>query len=476
MTTNSHIEQEHPDYTAKSRMWRRYRHLYAGGEQFRENAFEYLLRRQKEPLEVYQERLARVFYENYLGSIVDWYTATLVRREPILEFEGANERAKDFFAGFVQNCDLRGTTLTQFFKQQITEALVCGKSYVVVDFPRADSPALTRADEDASGRSRAYLVAYNADEMINWSRDQGGELEWVVIRTSLLKQDNVKTFGWKRETRWIYYDREKFEIYERRGADQKTIELVDEGRHGFAGLGRVPVFELRVGEGLWLTNKIALLQLEHFNKSNALGWALTMGLFAMPVIYSEREFSQITGESYYIQLGPEDRFGWTEPAGNVFQIAADNLGRLKDEIYRVSYLMQQAGDGSGTIQSGLSQQWDFSVTQEILRAYGDIVKDSIRNVLSAIVAARQDDLAIDVVGLDEFDITDFSTEAADAKSLLALGIQSPTLTKQIQKRVAMKYLCDSRQKIKNRIAEEIDAAPPAGAAPNKEGTPEGQKL
>jgi hypothetical protein len=455
--TNTHIEQEHPDYTNKSRMWRRYRDLYAGGEQFRHNAAEYLLRRQKEPLEVYQERLARVFYENYLGSIVDWYTATLVRREPVLEFTGANEPAKDFYARFVQNCDLRGTTLTQFFKQQMTEALVCGKSYVVVDFPRPDSPALTRADEDESGRSRAYLVAYNADELINWSYDQQGELEWVVIRTSVLKQDDVKTFGWKRETRWIYYDREKFETYARRGADQKEIELTDQGRHGFAGIGRVPVFELRVSEGLWLTNKIALLQLEHFNKSNALGWALTMGLFAMPVIYSEREFTQIAGESYYLQLGPEDKFGWTEPAGNVFTIAADNLARLKDEIYRVAYLMQQAGDGSGSIQSGLSQQWDFSVTQEILQAFGDTVKDSIRNILSAIVSARQDDLAIDAVGLDEFDITDFSTEANDAKSLLSLGIKSPTLIKQVQKRVALKYLCDVRQEIKNRIAEEIDA-------------------
>ncbi len=119
--------------------------------------------------------------------------------------------------------------------------------------------------------------------------------------------------------------------------------------------------------------------------------------------------------------------------------------------------MQQAGDGSGAPQSGLSKQLDFSVTQEILLAYGDVVKDSIRNVLSAIVAARQDDLAIDAVGLDEFDITDFSTEAADAKSLLALGIQSPTLTKQVQKRVALKYLCDVRQDIKNKIAEEIDS-------------------
>ena len=93
-------------------------------------------------------------------------------------------------------------------------------------------------------------------------------------------------------------------------------------------------------------NKAALLQLEHFNKSNALSWALTMGLFAMPVVYSDREWNQIVGESYYIQLGPDDRFGWTEPEGKVYQIAADNLDQLKDEIYRVCYLMRQAEGGS----------------------------------------------------------------------------------------------------------------------------------
>jgi hypothetical protein len=274
-----------------------------------------------------------------------------------------------------------------------------------------------------------------------------------------LKQDSVKSFGWKKENRWIYYDRENFEIYEQREANQKqTIELADRGQHGFAGIHRVPVFELRVSEGLWLTNKIALLQLEHFNKSNALAWALTMGLFAMPVVYSDREWNQITGESYYIQLGPNDRFGWAEPSGNVFQIASDNLTRLKDEIYRVSFLMQQAGDGSGQPQSGLSQQWNFSVTQEILRSYGDTFKDSIKSVLNAIAAARQDGLTVDAVGMDEFDITDFSTEAADAQSLLNMGIESPTLKRQIHKRVALKYLCDARQEIKSRIADEIDAA------------------
>lgn len=454
----SYIKQEHPDYTANSQMWRRYRDLYAGGERFRQNAGEYLVARQREPLEVYHERLNRVFYENYIGSIIDWYTATLLRKEPVIEFLGAGEPTKRFFNDFIRDCDLRGTTLPQFLRDQMTELLIAGKSWLAVDFPQQGEPAKTRAEEDAMGRSRAYLTAYGADEVINWSRDHKGELEWAVIRTTCLKQDTVQTFGWKKERRWIYYDRERFEIHvETEGEKGKAIELLAEGAHGFAAIHKVPLFELKVSPGLWLMNKAALLQLEHFNKSNALGWALTMGLFAMPVIYSDKELQQAVGESYYLQLGAQDRFGWTEPEGKVFQIASDNLARLKDEIYRVSYLMQQAG-GGGEQQSGLSKRWDFSVTAEILRAYGDLIKDAVQNIMTSIAAARQDECEIDVSGLDEFDIADFTTEISGAQALLNLGIESPTLKRQVLKRVALKYLCDARQEIKNRIVDEIDAS------------------
>ena len=163
------------------------------------------------------------------------------------------------------------------------------------------------------------------------------------------------------------------------------------------------------------------------------------------------------GESYYIQLGKDDRFGWTEPEGKVYQIAAENLVRLKDEIYRVCYLMSQAG-GPDWRQSGLSKQRDFSITNEVLRAYGDAVKETLQQVLWAIAAARQDGISIGVSGLDEFDIEDFSNELDDAKKLLELGIGSETLKKQVFKKLAFKYLCDARQEVKNRVAEEIEKA------------------
>ena len=81
----------------------------------------------------------------------------------------------------------------------------------------------------------------------------------------------------------------------------------------------------------------------------------------------------------------------------------------------------------------------------------------MKQVLRAIAAARQDEVSIEVSGLDEFDIGDFSNELDDAKKLLELGIGSETLKKQVFKKLAFKYLCDARQEVKNRVAEEIDA-------------------
>jgi len=451
------IDREHPEYAARKAMWRKYRDLYAGGDQMQEHAFEYLVRRHKEPNEIYAERLSRVFYENYIGSIIDWYAATLMRREAALLFEGNDEGAKDFYNRFTEDCDLKGTSLAEFFRQRIVEALVEGRSYTVVDFPRSSVVPSNRAEEDALGGSRAYLVDYSPEELINWSYDDHGGWEWAVIRTSTLRKSKVTESDWARETRWIYYDRQRYEVYEQ--LRDKEIKLVDQGLHGLAAQNRVPIFTLRVTAGLWLMNKAALLQLEHFNKSNALSWALTMGLFASPVVYSDREWNQIVGESYFIQLGPGDRFGWTEPEGKVYQIAADNLNQLKDEIYRVCYLMTHAAssDWTGQQQSGASKQRDFSITQEVLRAYGDAVKDTMKQVLQAIAAARKDDISIDVSGLDEFDIGEFGTELDDARKLLSLGIVSPTLKKQVFKKLALKFLSDVRQEIKTQIVQEIEA-------------------
>lgn len=454
------IDREHPSYKHQVRTWRTYRDLYAGGFEFKRRADHYLQQRQKEPADIYQERIRRVFYENYIGSIVDWYSATLFRREPSVQFEGGLDGGRSFLSEFLDDCDLRGTKLSSFFRGCLTEALVTGQSHILIDFPAQVAEARNRAEEDAAGLSRAFLVRYGAEEMINWCCDDRGDYQWVVLRTECERQENVDSPEMVKETRWAYYDKAEYRIYRRVQKTDGTGEIVQvaQGPHAMVRQNRVPVISLRLSDGLWLLNKAALLQLEHFNKSNSLGWAITMGLFAMPVVYSDREWNQIVGESYYIQLGANDRFGWTEPDGKVYQIAADNLEVLKEEIYRVCYLSQVSGEGlSGHAQSALAKQVEFTVTQEVLRAYAAIVKECIKKVLTSISDARQDGVAIYVAGMDEVDINDFGTDLDQASKLLQLNIQSPSLRKQIFQRLALKYLNDARQDTKDRIAQEIEA-------------------
>ena len=90
-----------------------------------------------------------------------------------------------------------------------------------------------------------------------------------------------------------------------------------------------------------------------------------------------------------------------------------------------------SGFDKSSRQSAVSKQREFSITQEVLRAYGDAVKDQIRRVLRAVNGAREDGLAVSVTGMDEFDIADFGTELDDARGLLELGVESETLKKEI---------------------------------------------
>ncbi len=141
------IDREHPEYVARKRTWKKYRDLYVGGEQLQINAQDYLIRRQREPGDVYAERLSRVFYENYIGSIVDWYSSTLFRREPVLAFEGNNDSGKAFFSALVEDADRRGTHFNDFFRRVFTESMITGGGYVLVDFPKVAGESLARAEK-----------------------------------------------------------------------------------------------------------------------------------------------------------------------------------------------------------------------------------------------------------------------------------------------------------------------------------------
>jgi hypothetical protein len=412
-----------------------------------------LYRRHREPLEVYQERVSRAYYENFLGSIIDWYAATLFRREPQLGLEDAPAKTSAYYAEFFGNCDRNQTSITDFMRKRFVESQVYGKAFCGLEFPKHEGGFQSRWEEEQAGADRGYLTEIHPLDVINWGRGEFGEFTFVTIR---LERERGTAANSKSGQRYLVYDQTEYAIVKR--DEEGNLMVLESGLHSCHAIRMVPVFQLAPSEGLWMANKAAHLQLEHFNKSNSLAWSLGSALYSTPVIHSKRDFHQVLGESYYIQLDPEDKFGFAEPAGHVYRIGLENLERLQEEIYRTCYLLNQSRSwSSGAARvSGESKQRDFQITKEVLRAYGDDVKDFVKRILGTLSAVRADRVRFTVSGLDEFEVHDFREELAEVSQLLAMGIQSETFRKQVFKKLAMKLLSDVNEATKEQIAREID--------------------
>ena len=181
-----------------------------------------------------------MFYENYVGSIVDWYAATLFRREPVLTFEGNERRRRHFSRSWWRMRTGEGRRWRISSGGSSSRALVTGTSYVLVDFPRVTATAGdARAKKMRRGRRGRTWWSTRADDVINWSLDEHGNFEWVVIRTKQIKKDRVEDPEWRTETRWAYYDKQNLPDLSRiaTGAARSCV-LVDEGTHGLAKLGQ----------------------------------------------------------------------------------------------------------------------------------------------------------------------------------------------------------------------------------------------
>ena len=138
-----------------------------------------------------QERLSRVFYENYIGSIIDWYAATLMRREPVLAIRGAaTRRRRSFYSLLAEDCDLKGHAPDASSSGSGScETLVCGSELHGGGFSAGG-----RGGADAGGRRRDGALAGVSGGLRRRRKsstgiyDRRGGLEWAVIRTSSLRQ------------------------------------------------------------------------------------------------------------------------------------------------------------------------------------------------------------------------------------------------------------------------------------------------
>lgn len=452
------LDVRHPEWRELRPYWAEVDLLYRGGAAIRSHASRFLIERPKEPAKVYQARCRRFSYQNILATVMGWWGSKLFGEAPQIVLGGARD---EYLEKFIAEADRCGHSLFALCQQWFVKAALHGSTVILVDLPQTSMP-LTLRQQKALGNLDAYLVTFDAAQLINWSADRFGELEWAVIRTEEVRAE----FGREAVTRdrWYVFDREKYAVYEaerKEGMDgSREADMVAEGRHALAEQKRVPIHRLVLPEALWLGYRVYPQILDHLNEDNGLGWKLLMSNLAVPVIAGDYEDSPTLSEAAFIKLEKGSTFTWSEPDGKSVQASAERLQALRQEIYRQVYLVSQSRDTSATAAaaSAVSKQQDMSPALDVANGFGVVFRDLLRRLLSDVALIRGKAVEVEIRGLrwEEGDALD---EIREAEAALDLGIPSLTWSRVVMKRIVARLAPNLDPETKKQIEAEIDASP-----------------
>jgi hypothetical protein len=466
------LDRKHPVYASLSATRRTLDLLSDGGSTLRNAAGEFLTRKPKEPREIWDLRLKAFTYENILGPILDWYRArmagchseiSLTRKDQVLE--GGPDA--EWYAGFLANCERpsskRRVALSAFLADRLKDLITYGVAYALIDKPKAKVETPNRFAQRSAGLLDPYLVPVYAQELIDWSTSEDGELEYAVLYCEREEREfgsKPKTFG-----AWYVYTRDSFAHYEtvmKDGkADGKIARLMDSGPHALTEQNRVPILPWYAAKGQWLADRASLSLTAHLDLLNANRWSMIQALLPMLVIIGRFDDTAVRSETAYLNVldGGDAKYLSPDPA--IFTTAHERLMSHKEEAYRQMHVQAQARTASATAhaQSGISKQEDMTAATEVLNGFGADMRDYAHTVMSAVIAARGDEGIMPVVAGWTFDepLTADTLDAAERCDVLEIG--SDTFDREMRKRVVRVAVPDLPANTLQVIDREIDAAP-----------------
>lgn len=458
----------------------RFAALYEGGLAFRKLLPKFLPKNPLEGDEYYACRSREAPYRSYVGPIIDFFAAQLFASPFHVRalLEGKPTVSSPFYADLREDVDMEGTDLVSFMKQAFITSLVKGAAWIVAEMPDDNGiSAETRADWEARGLDRVRLCHLDPAAVINWECDSYGALEFAVTYSEVYKQKDPRVARTEVTRTWMIYDNEFVETFSiTYDPKKRTLRPKDEipslGKvpHRFT---RIPLLHLRLPPGLWLMNRAADAQIEHFRLSAALSWALKRTAYPMAIYKcDDSESAPVKAGSGYLQrIKREDSIEWITPPSDSFSILQGEIAAQMTEIYRVSQQMAHSVDNSATAlgRSGESKIQDNMATEICLHAYADVVKETIESIYELISDGRGDfDLTFSIEGMNKFSLNDITTTLTNMTTAGVDLIQSQTLQKELSIKVSDLMLPDASQQTKDTIREEILSSEP----PKPKATPE----
>lgn len=484
------LKQEHPEYKRRLPYWQELRALYAGGEDLLRNhdVLARLFERQgNESVESWQKRMARAFYVNHFGTVIDDIVAQLTdpleMLEPGATVDSKQKTPKEWEA-FFEDCSPPAGETTSFsdlMLEQTRTALVVGCMWSLVDMPPAPEvqPSSLR-EQDEAGLRDTWVCGVAPECVLNWELVGDGEFLWVKtcftsrhqpspFSAQVLIREEYTVYTAETWTRFVveYDENQERQVGPGEPAVKKKPKDTDEipGVVGFHSFKRVPLVRKVLPPGLWAGNKLHSLAVEYFNRSNADAHGQKNIVCAQlyeflgpeyPGVDEEvkpeaqqdpnRARRQPRGPDIVQVRGNQDKAEYISPPAEGFERVAKSLDELESEMYRVAYSMvNTTNDAPALGRSAESKAIDSNVTRRAANLVADETKDHAVEVVNMAAVGRGDmgnygEATWKAQGMEAREEEDAGTLIDQNVSLEAISVESATFQRVRKLGLAKAYL------------------------------------
>ena len=171
----------HPDYDASLPAWLRARDVIAGEDAVKVAGAKYLPRLDSQSDDEYLGYKSRACFFNATSRTCDGFLGLLFRRDPEVKLPDRHAGVGGALRVFTDDVDLMGTSLFTFCKGVVGEVLALGRCGTLIDWQQ-------------DGESRAYVVRFAAEDVLNWQtqRINGRNVVTMIALREVIEQSDDK--------------------------------------------------------------------------------------------------------------------------------------------------------------------------------------------------------------------------------------------------------------------------------------------
>jgi hypothetical protein len=511
-------EWVHPDWLRRDYDWKYFKLSYEGGRAYIESKNPLMLfSHERESATSYADRCRRAYYRNHCATIIG-IKADAIYQPQVLRNQGKAERPEaetdtltpatqdpaqpmprikraqvedPTFDDWVLNVDGRGTNADPFWAETSRWSQVYGVEWVGIAM--SDAPMLSArlaaesrmptVAEALAADLRTYLYRCPPMSVINWSTDQRGRLEWVVVlareetRTPLPKQNAEKP-----KPKWIarvlYPDHEDRFLIGPNGGQTPVGSFP----HKF---GEVPLIPVAIAEDCKSgIEDIARINNDVFNSDSRVQEQQFRQCFNQLVaaVGSREAFmDNVTGTDSLLCVERGDTVQYLTPSVDTIKTEQDRSIELIDDMYGLAALRTRPGTKGqqpASDTSGVAYAFEHKQSETHLAALAKRLEEAESKLLKMRARAMGlDEGGVVVQYPQEFDIRAIAARINEAKEVANLGL-GPVAEAENLKNVVRKLLprlpAGKLQTIDAQIEEGARAraaraaappVPPAGAPP-----------